>query len=445
MKINVLSLEDLTENQTDVVVDADLPEEEIENLRANAQAQEEKQAAEEANAEEQTESQSLIDQVVALEALYEKIGSISEFPIELAMEAYDAAPDAYIMDTYRSGASTGAKISVALEGIMAKAWEGIKRFWAHLVTIWRKVIQYVDRFVKGGTTSDLVVNHALVTKLEAILHEAQQRWQNDQHKGLLVRNSPEEDTRLISAYHLAGSGKAAAALTRMKPIVPKCGQFIQITEKYLRELGHWGSEAVKHPDAQTTMPASPESTMHDFVEACEEVAKGFNLTSVTGRDSGAKRVPVAAIFNEIKATVINTEYGIERSLSSTMYDIGQFVYRREEEIKKIFDKGGVDPHEARVYRALGQELASLKQVCLTVFMLFPNAKTAQVHVLNVGCAWLKALSDSYGNMAKGGAHYSEEDVKFFKEEETAFKQLHDAYSKLLRGKNMLLGHWSLQV
>jgi hypothetical protein len=436
MKINVLTLEDLSESQTDVAVPADLPEEGLQDLKDGVQEQEELQAETAAHVEEQTESQSLIDQVVALEALYEKIGSLSTFPAELAMEAYDAAPDAYIMETYRSGASTGAKISVAMEGIMSKAWESIKRFWAHLVQMWKKFVQYADRFLNGKSHAELTVDTVLINKLETILHEAQQRWHANQQKGIVLRDHPEENTRLIAAYHMAGSGKAAAALTKMKEILPKCGQFIQLTEKYIRDLERWATESKRLPSAQTVMPASPESSMYDFVEACEAVGKGFNYTYVGVVDQGAARVPLALVLSELKTAPIQTEYGIEKTLSSAMYDTNSFIIRRSEEVQKITGKDDVDSNVAKIYRAMGQELASLKQIVGSVFMLFPHALTAQKHILNVGRVWIRAVSDAYADMARNNAHYSEADIDAFKAEKTAFEKLETAYSKLLADQRL---------
>jgi uncharacterized damage-inducible protein DinB len=85
---------------------------------------------------------------------------------------------------------------------------------------------------------------------------------------------------------------------------------------------------------------------------------------------------------------------------------------------------------------MGQELASLKQIVGSVFMLFPHALTAQKHILNVGRVWIRAVSDAYADMARNNAHYSEADIDAFKAEKTAFEKLETAYSKLLADQRL---------
>jgi hypothetical protein len=436
MKINVLSLEDLTENQTDVVVDADLPEEEIQNLRADATAQEEEQAAEDQAAEEQTESQSLIDQVVALEALYEKIAGISEFPIELAMEAYDAAPDAYIMDTYRSGASTSAKISVAMEGIAAKAWEAVKRFWGHLVTIWKKFVQYVDRLINGKHHDELVVTPALAAQLESIVHEAQQRYESNQHKGILLRDNPEQDSMLKQAYFQSGSGKGPELIAKVKTILPKCNQFIGITEKYLRELESWAQNSTKHPEAHTVLPANPESTMYDFVEGCAKISKLIKTVWLR-EESTIGRVPLSEVLNGIKASVIHTEYGIERRLVNTALDILSFIEKRQKEVERISKSTDTDNSLAKIYRVMGAELGALRSIVNDAFMLFSKTKHLQKKLLALGYYWIWAIELSYkamtsdhsGSASAKQSNYSVADKKLFADEREYFGDLMHKYRK----------------
>jgi hypothetical protein len=442
MKINVLTLEDLSASQTDVAVPADLPEEELQDMKDDAQLQDDREAEEAARVEEQTESQSLIDQVVALEALYEKIGSLSTFPAELAMEAYDAAPDAYIMETYRSGASTGAKISVAMEGIMAKAWDAVKRFWAHLVQMWKKFMQYLNRFMVGKTSVDLQVDQKLVTQLEDFLHEGAQRFQHNQQNGLLVRDNPEEHSTLKRAWVQAGEGKMAEAFGKIKEVLPKSNQFVQVTEKYVRDLERWSFDSIKHPDAQTVMPASPESTMYDFVESCDVLGKTIRNFFLTKEYDKVQRVPLNAILTQIKATAITAEYGLERALVDGAFSVMRFAEKRNADLQKMLEKEGIEANKAKVYRALGQELSSLRAVVSDVFMLFSHLREAQARVLELGGNWLYAVHASYEEMASSGQHYSEKDKEAFRGEKEFFRALRRKYNALLDKKIPMKGKWA---
>jgi hypothetical protein len=435
MKINVLSLEDLSESQTDVVVSADLPEDDLEDMKTAATTAEEHQAAEQENSEELAESQSLIDQVVALEALYEKIASVSTFPAELAMEAYDAAPDAHIMTTYQSGASTGAKISVAMEGIMSKAWEAVKRFWAYLTKMWRKLMQYINRWMDNHRKDKLVVDLNLINKLSGLLHEGQQRNQHNQSQGFLLHDSIEENEAMRLRYRRAGGKDAIESYAKLREMLPKTSMFTQITAKYMNDLDRWFSESQSHPNAQTVMPAGPESQMHDFVEACVGIRKTaiFAFLNKVALDE-VKRVTLNDILTLIKATVITAEYGLEKLLEDCAHNVIRYVEKRQREIEKMTEKEA-DNTKLGMFRTMGQELSSLREVISDVLIVFNMTREAQVEALQVGFGYLKALQNAYDHMrGKGGANYSDADKSHYEKESKFFKSLADQYAMLVKPK-----------
>jgi hypothetical protein len=435
MKINVLSLEDLSESQTDVVVSADLPEDDLEDMKTAATTAEEHQAAEQENSEELAESQSLIDQVVALEALYEKIGSMSTFPAELAMEAYDAAPDAYIMETYQSGAATGVKISVAMEGIMSKAWEAVKRFWAYLTKMWRKLMQYIARWMDNHRKDKLVVDLNLINKLSGLLHEGQQRNQHNQSQGYLLHDSIEENEAMRIRYRRAGGKDAIESYAKLREMLPKTSAFTQITAKYMNDLDRWFSESQSHPNAQTVMPAGPESQMHDFVEACVAIRKTaiFAFLNKAALDE-VKRVSLNDILTLIKSTVITAEYGLEKLLEDCAHNVIRYVEKRQKEIEKMTEKEA-DNIKLGMFRTMGQELSTLREVISDVLIVFNMTREAQVEALQVGFGYLKALQNAYDHMrGKGGANYSDADKSYYEKESKFFKSLADQYAMLVKPK-----------
>jgi hypothetical protein len=431
MKLEMLSLADVSESQQDVVVPADLPEEELENMKSDALENEESEARAAEETEDQVESQNLIDQVVALEALYEKIATTSEFSAHLALEAYTAAPDAYIMETFKSGAGHQAKVSIAMEGIMAKAWEAVKRFWAHLVGMWKKFMQYVGRFMSGSDRHDLKVDQQLVSALETLIHEAEQRRQHNQQQGLLLRDSIEEDSMLRSAYFQSGSGKAIPAMAKLREIVPKCGQFLQLTQKYVRDLERWAQESIKQPNAQTVMPANPESTMYDFVEAVVNLRKALPTIWFKADEKKKEKVSLNEVMNGIKATIIPAEYGIEKLAFDTAFSVTRFTEKRQKEVEAYASKDGADAGKATVYRALGRELVTLREIVSDVMFMFHNATQAQSKMLSVGSYWIWAIERAYREMATAKG-YSAEDHKKFEEEHKYFQSLHDKYDKVLK-------------
>lgn len=434
MKIQMLSLEDLSESTTDVVVPADIGEDELQELRDDTQAREAQEAEETEIVADEVEGESLLDQAVALEQLYDKIEQLEVFTIHHAMEAYDAAPDAYIMETFKSGATNQAKLSVAMEGVMAKAWEAVKRFWVHLVQMWKKFCQYVDRFLNGGGMNELKVDQKLVTQVEAILHEGSQRLQHNQHNGLLVRDNPEENSLLKRSWVHAGEGKMAEAFGKVKQILPKSNQFVQVTEKYVRDLENWASDSIKHPDAQTVMPASPESTMYDYVENCGEMVKAIRLFFVTREYDRVPRVPLNAILTQIQSVVITAEYGLERALGESTRTVMRFVDKRSDELQTMLKKEDVEANKAKVYRALGQELGSLRAVVADVFLLFFQVREGQARILKLGEDWLYAVHKAYEDMGSSDKHYSDQDKTAFRAESEFFLKLSHAYKKLISKK-----------
>jgi hypothetical protein len=432
MKIQVLSVEDLSENEKDVVVPADIEASELEEMRGRAELREEDEAQVAEVNEDQVESQTLIDQVVSLEKLYEKISSLQIFTVHHAMEAYDAAPNAHIMETFKSGASQQAKVSVAMEGIMSAAWEAVKRFWRSLVAMWKKLVQYFNRWSLGTDKFDqLKVDQALVTKLEGLVHQAQQRFQANQREGRLVRASVEENRKLAKAWVTAGAGQMPEVFSKLREILPKAGQFSQLIEKWTRDLERWFSESSKHPDAQTVMPASPESQMYDFCEVCSDMSKKIPHFFFGKQVDDIGRVSLNDVLTNMKATPIMAEYGQEQAMRAAAFDVLNYIDKRGKDMERGLDadKGH---NMAKLYRAMGQELAAVRLVVVDVMTLFHHTREAQARMLMLGGAYIRAIWESYHAMSEAvNGPYSAEDRKFFENEGKFMLDLDYKFEKIL--------------
>jgi hypothetical protein len=433
MKIQVLSLEEIEAPQSDApanATDTGSADTAASAAPAAPAAEPAEPVTQESAAADEAQSEALESQFLVLEDLIQSWKAEGRLTPLMVIQANESLPSLRIAHGHHSHEQ---RYSLAMEGVVNKSLELLKRFWAHIVEIWKKLTGYIKKTAQDaaeGKGEAAPVKEANVTSALQIYAEVNARIQKNMQM-VKLHTKPGEDPQLVRAYLHAGGNRAEDAFTRIKKITPELDKFVQASEKHVSDLDVWLKKASELQNDKLMMPKGPNQTMEGFLAQAKQTSSFLNAM-MGGHAVDPNQVgllgpgQVQVLLKGAAFTTDPRELQIIEQLSEKVTTTAE---NHDAELKKI---AGTDNFKSYlIYNKVGKELSQLRSNVVDAMTVVTGTSRLQRRIMKVGHAFLEAVLRSYKDMAHEGtaAKMSPKDNEFIKGEISYYEGAINQYAQ----------------
>jgi hypothetical protein len=435
MKIQVLSLEEIEAPQSDAPANAtDTGAADTGSTDTGAAAAPSAEPTEPVTQEsaeaDAAQSEALEAQFLVLEDLIQSWKAEGRLTPLMVVQANESLPSLRISHGHHTHEQ---RYSLAMEGVVNKSLELLKRFWAHLVEIWKKLTGFIKKTVQEaaeGKGEAAPVKEASVASALEIYSEVNNHMQKNLQM-VKLHVPPGEDSQFVKAYLHAGGNRAEDAFNRIKKITPELDNFVQASEKHVVDLDAWLKKAGELQNEKLMMPKGPGETMQGFLAQAKQTSSFLNAM-MGGHAVDPNQVGLLGpgqVQNLIKGAAFTTD---PRELQ-VIEKLSEMVTAKAEghdvELRKMASTD--DFKSYLIYNKVGKELGQLRTHVVDAMTVVTGTSRLQRRILRVGQVFLEAVLRSYKDMTHEAtaAKMSPKDNEFIKGEISYYEGAINKYAQ----------------
>jgi hypothetical protein len=427
MKINVLSLES-TEDDLSSVDPANVDNEvestaETEDLESTAEVESTGEDTSEEDAADEEQAEALEAQFIVLEDLIQSWQAAGKLTPKMLHQASESLPELKIT---HGRYTHEQRYSLAMEGIVSKAWDLLKAFWAKIAAMWKK---FLALFQKDQTGSKAPLDARHVVEAATLIEQAVQIYQRNASNVTGPNTDPSQSEDFVWKFNHHHIAHADHIYKSIAPITPGVKQYVTTAVEYLNQLDAWGREWIQNPNTEPALPASP-AYLTEFMVKVKEL--GDWLHQIRRNEDALSKPNIETVIAALQSRNSTEAAKAEKELLDLIHTAFSFSEKRVDEIRAHEEKAESDKDEKMrsIYGEIGHQLSKIHNAVLRLTNVLSTATRFDREAAEAGSLWISSLIKIYKiHLGKGGNHELEKDVEKLGELNSALKRTYSQSMK----------------